>query len=425
MNSFIFKDYGYDRQGNEAFFEYAFDEGRSFRESIRFESANEDYNESVLQRALFLAFLTIGASYYKAFPTTEVRFEHGEIDEWQVKFCNFVYQEGLSQFAFENNLGRGDLAQFSATTSKAPDVESVAYVAEGTLALQSGGKDSLLVAQLLERAGRSYTPWFVAQGPSHPEVLDRLSEALVVAHRSIDREKLKRAMSEGALNGHVPVTFFMMSYAVIQAILLGKDTILVATAHEGEEAHAMIGDLAVNHQWSKTWSAEQMFQEYVHRYISPAIRIGSPLRGLTELKVAQQFAQYVWPKFGDSFSSCNVANYQQGADNTTLSWCGDCPKCANSYLLFAPFIDKPALDVRLNGDLFAKPELVETFKGLLGIGGVMKPFECVGETDELRYAYAQALARGYSSLPFDVPVSYFDPEQRFPAQEWATEMLLS
>ena len=83
---------------------------------------------------------------------------------------------------------------------------------------------------------------------------------------------------------------------------------------------------------------EQLFAHYVRQYVSPDIAVGSLLRGYSELKIAQLFVDHGWGRFGHAFSSCNRANYQQGADNTHLSWCGDCPKCANSYLLFAPFI---------------------------------------------------------------------------------------
>ncbi len=222
-----------------------------------------------------------------------------------------------------------------------------------------------------------------------------------------------------------PITYIVQSIGVIQAILLGKADILASVAHEGEEPHHHIGNLPVTHQWSKTWSAETAFAEYVQRYISADIRIGSPLRGYSELKVAEQFVEHGWEKYGHIFSSCNIANYGQGSDNTTLKWCGNCPKCANSYLLFAPFLPSGELKSIFNGqNLFTKLTLEQSFKGLLGIDGVPKPFECIGEIDELRLAYRLALERGgYDSLPFEVPKSSFDYTQTYPAQTWAVKML--
>ena len=370
----------------------------------------------MLERSLFLTFLLIGTSYYKTFPTRDVVLRTGRLDEWQANFLNTVYQEGLSQYAFENTLTRQDLANFSATGQSQT---AVPYHGEGVLSLQSGGKDSLLIASLLTHQGMPFTPFYITNGPSHPALLDELGAPLRIAHRMLDRDALRKAQEDGGLNGHVPVTYIVQAIALIQAVLLGNNTVLAAIGHEGEEPHAWIDDLPVNHQWSKTWAAEEAFAAYVERYISPDIRIGSPLRQYSELKVTQLFARYAWGAFGHSFSSCNQANYGQGRDNTVLSWCGVCPKCANSYLLFAPFIDKTELDELFGGrSLLTNPMLTDTFKGLLGVGGIMKPFECVGEIAELRLAYHQAVQRGYEPLPFVVPDSSFDIEVRYPAQAW-------
>ena len=141
--------------------------------------------------------------------------------------------------------------------------------------------------------------------------------------------------------------------------------------------------------------------------------------------MAELFVEHTWATYGHTFSSCNVINYQQGHMNSTLKWCGECPKCANSYLLFAPFLEASELQALFNGqDLFAKPLLEQTFKGLLGVDGVMKPFECVGEIDELRLAYHMAQKKGgYQPLPFAVPESSFDYTVTYPAQPWAAKML--
>lgn len=422
MSTFIFKEYRFADQTATAHFRYGFDDGSEFEEKVSFSNVSADYDVQLLDRALFFSFILAGTSYFKAFPTPSVAFEAGKLDQWQAEFLNAVYQEGLSQFAFENNLRRQDLAQFSTTGEAEP---AVAYGGKGVLALQSGGKDSLLTASLLNEKGIDFTSWYTANSAHHPALLDTLGSPLRTSLRTIDREKLIEASARGGLNGHVPVTYIVASYALIDAVLHGANTLLLSIGHEGEEPHDWIDDLPVNHQWSKTWTAEQRFAEYVKRYISPDIRIGSPLRSFSELKVAELFVLHAWKKYGHTFSSCNRANYMQGADNTQLKWCGECPKCANSFILFAPFLSAEELKSLFNGqDLFAKPLLTETFKGLLGIDGVMKPFECVGETDELRRAYHMAMERGgYQPVPFDVPDSDFDYEKRYDSQGWATEMV--
>lgn len=423
MSTFIFESYEFDEASAVAAFHYSFDGERHFSEKITFAAPTSAYDRAVLDRALRLAFLVIGTSYYKTFPTPSVDFRGAGLDDWQAQCMTQVYNEGLSQYAYENSLTRADLAHFQATLTES-DVP-LQYDGDGTLVLQSGGKDSLLVAALLQEDGRSFTPWYLSSSKHYPHVLDSFDQPVVVATRSLDHDGLAKAAADGAKNGHVPVTFIVQSIALIQAVLLNKKQVIAAIAHEGEEPHAMIGDLPVTHQWSKTWQAELLFSEYVARYVSPDIEVGSPLRRFSELKVAELFVDHAWATYGHSFSSCNRANYKQGEDNTTLTWCGDCPKCANSFLLFAPFLDAEVLkEVFAGQDLFSKPSLQETFKGLLGVDGVMKPFECVGEIDELRRAYHMAQRRGgYDAVAFAVPDSDFDYEHGYPAQDWTTALV--
>lgn len=422
MSVFIFDSYEFDDASQTARFNYALEDGRKFQESVVF-AGDSDYDTQVLDRAMFLAFVIVGISYYKTFPTREVMFRDHAITQPQADFFNLVYQEGLSQYAYENNLTRSQLARFIATSET--ELPQLDYAGEGTIVLESGGKDSLLLTSLLQGTENGFTPWYVTNTTEHPRVLDVLGSPLAVARRTLDSRALQQSSEDGGKNGHVPVTYIMQSLALIQAILLGKNTVVVSIAHEGEEPHGQIGDLAVNHQWSKTWGAEQAFASYVNDFVASKLRVGSPLRQFSEMKVAELFVRHAWDKYGHEFSSCNVANYRQGHVNSTLSWCGKCPKCANSYLLFAPFLDASELQSLFGGkDMYAEPLLVDTFKGLLGIDGVMKPFECVGEIDELRLAYHMALERGgYNSLPFEVPASSFDYQQTYPAQAWATTMI--
>jgi hypothetical protein len=132
-----------------------------------------------------------------------------------------------------------------------------------------------------------------------------------------------------------------------------------------------------------------------------------------------------WERFGEGFSSCNSANYKQGNAEAELHWCGKCPKCANTYLLFAPFISAYNLQALFGGqDLFQDPDLTTTFKGLLGVDGVMKPLECVAEVSELRKAYNMiSFGEGYAPLPFTVPNSSFDYKSQHDYQVWAYELI--
>ena len=438
---FRFLSYYFDRSTYTATFVYQGIDNIIFTEKIFFApkpgTNTSSFNllddpglTQLLDQAMFLAFILIGTSYYKAHPTKNIRLDR-PLDNFQTRFFSTVFQEGLSQYAFENRLTRDKLATFKPTPGfqNKPAVE---YRGQGVLALQSGGKDSLLVAELLNEHNINFVPWYISSSSdrSHPNVIDHLDDGFnhqkaSVVYRQIDHLHLQQT---GGLNGHVPVTFIVESLALIQAILNNQNVILTSIGREGEEPHAMIGDLPVNHQWSKTWQAEQLMTEYIKRYLSPDLHLGSPIRHLSELRIADLFVQKCWQKYGYSFSSCNEANYKQNSQNGTLKWCGHCAKCANSYLLFCPFIPPQFLQSLFGDkDLFLDQNLTQIFKGLLGVGGEMKPFECVGSVEELRSAYHHRMITPpiplpqspgatqttywqpvYANLPFRVPESDFN-----------------
>lgn len=425
---FEFLDYHFDQKSLRATFRYrggTNDSRLIFTKKVTFSKRARDFDEidqGLLDRALFLSFIINGTSYYKAFPTHEIILPYS-IDASQASFFNYVYQEGLSQFAYENQLTRNDLAHFVAA-DKSKSIDNIAKsnseikksMSGKIIALQSGGKDSLLTATLLNEQNLDWDALYVSTSGAHPKILHEInSNHIDIINRDIDLDSLKQAESLGGKNGHVPVTYINISLALIQAILDDKNIILTSIGHEGEEPHSIIKstnhepDLFVNHQWSKTSTAENLLQNYITNYISSDFKVFSPLRKYSELKIAEQFAKKCWKNYGHKFSSCNVINYGQRTDNSELKWCGRCAKCANSYLLFAPFVEPNELNSLFpnHQSLFEIPELNADFKGLLGIDNSLKPFECVGEIDELRAAY-HLKKTSYPDLPFTVPKSTFE-----------------
>lgn len=390
---FRFLDYNFDKKDYIATFCYQGKDGTIFTEKIKFFHPDfTDYDENTLKNALFLAFVILGTSYYKAAPTKNVELSE-KIDPAQSFFFDKIYQEGLSQFAFENHLERLDLAHFKAEKPLKNTHEKSQNLPKKSLILLSGGKDSLLSFEKIKSSGTPYEIAYISANDSHPKILDELGSPLIIT-RQIDKENLKKV---GGLNGHVPVTLINEAIALIQAILIGATHIEFGIGKEGLEPHAWIKDLPINHQWSKTKEAQTLLKGYLRTYIDSNITIGSCLENLTELEIAKEFAEKCWDKYADKFSSCNVANYKQLTDNSDLKWCGKCAKCANSYLLFCPFVPYEKQLKIFTHDLFKDPELTETFKGLLGLDGVMKPFECIASIDELRWAYKHKLP-GYGEL---------------------------
>ena len=147
--------YDFDAENYIATFRYE-NAGIEFTERVKFAKTDNIIDRELLDRALFLSFVLIGTSYYKTRPTHEVIVEGRPLDEFQAKFFDTVYQEGLSQFAYENRLTRDDLGHFRASAADQPASQASQSTPiklnpadyAGELILQSGGKDSLLTATI-------------------------------------------------------------------------------------------------------------------------------------------------------------------------------------------------------------------------------------------------------------------------------------
>ena len=106
MNSFIFDKFSFDKLSLRAEFHYQHTEPElKFKEIIEFDKTGlVNYSDAELEQGLILLFYLLGVSYFKAFPTADIKFNSHQPDAWQQSFSASVYTDVLSQFIFENNL---------------------------------------------------------------------------------------------------------------------------------------------------------------------------------------------------------------------------------------------------------------------------------------------------------------------------------
>ena len=139
----------------------------------------------------------------------------------------------------------------------------------------------------------------------------------------------------------------------------------------------------INHQYSKSLEFEEDFRSYVATYMNDVAHYYSYLRPLTELQIAERFAQY--PAYFKVFKSCNAGSEQN-------IWCCRCSKCLFAYIILSPFIDKETMVSIFGEDLLDNWNMKTYFDELTGIAEV-KPFECVGTVDEVNKALQMVLAQ--------------------------------
>ncbi len=418
FRSFRFINFDFSDQTGIAKFTYAFDDDWQFEETVTFSKPSQPYCGEALQRALFCCFITLGTSYYKLFPGAEMVVERGSLTQDQADFFTQLYRGGLSQFVYENALEETDIKQFRATADESSLVVASPLDGRGILLLQSGGKDSLLAAELLKQNDQAFDAWHMSSTGHHPEVIDQIgAEDVVAVTRKIDLATITAARAAGGLNGHVPFSAITAGLALVQAVISRKRYVIAAMEASADEPNTRLGDYAVNHAYSKSYEFELALQDYIFANIAQDLDYVSIIRPFTDLRVAELFTIYAW-EYANQFSSCNIANYKQGQDAAELSWCGQCSKCANSYLLFVPFVNYDELVGLFGGkNLLADSKLKDYFLALLGIEGI-KPFECVGTVDELRAAYHLAIVKdGRNKLDIEVPKPVNNYQTIHPSQK--------
>ncbi len=392
-DAFIFESFEFDYQTGVLTMRYSCDGERKYEERINFQmpEKTDDINKNMIDSLCFYTFIIAGSSYYKSFLAPKMIVKQGKMDYWQADFFNMIYRGGLSQYIFENKLSPKQIAQFSGDDHG--DYHPYDYDGAGVLLMQSGGKDSLLTTELMKDVKNEFVSWHMSTTGKYPPVLDDVGNEVVVTKRIFDMEAIRRDWADGGMNGHIPFSALFAGFALIQAVLLNKNLVIASNESSADQANITVDGYKINHQFTKTYEVEQSIEEYLRRYVSDDMHYGSILRPFNELQVARMFAAKAWPKYHHSYSSCNLANYKQGEDDGQLSWDGTCPKCANTFVLMAPFVEKQELlDIFDGKNLLQDPALTETYRQLFGLSDI-KPFECVGTFEELREAYWLAVQK--------------------------------
>jgi hypothetical protein len=404
VETFRIVGWDFDAGHNVARFDYAFDDTHSFQEIVGFGGVPLGSTAGPgIERALRLVHLAAGVSYYKAAVPARIIVETGPLTSAEAGLVHDLYDKGLREFAVANRLEvplafELDAApahervpastQPFATRGGAPADASVTRhdnnaPPAGVAVPIGGGKDSIVLVEALKAASRSReTPiWLVAVNP-RPS-MQRTADVAGLPMASITRTlspRLSELNSAGALNGHVPITAIVSLIAVAAGYVYGYDTTLMALERSADEATALVGDVAVNHQWSKSSECELALRYVIRESVSRSIEYASGLRSCGELEIARWFAGL--SAYHGGFRSCNRV-YRSGTDFD--AWCGVCPKCRFVFLVMAPFLGPDRLVPIFGHNLLEEPEQIEGFRDLFAAG--RKPYECVGEQRESLLAF--------------------------------------
>ena len=364
---------------------------REFCETIRFPGAPErsalaPEAQTALDRALQVLHVFAGVSYFKSTNAPEIVYCPGTMDAALAQLSNAVYHHGLAEYAYQNRTQIR--AEFNPQVSTAFVAPKLSFPARVLVAI-GGGKDSLVSIEALKHASFSTCVTWIGQS----ELIAATARASGLASLNIQRQvspELFVLNSEGALNGHVPVTAINSAILLVAAVLYGYQAIIFSNEASANAATLMHQGRAVNHQWSKSAEFELQFADLVRTSVACNIDYFSLLRPYRELAITAKFAKF--QQYDAIFSSCN-RNFKILGAKPTSRWCGQCPKCHFVFLALAPFVPKPRLISIFGRNLLDDSELAANFDALIEWQGAHKPFECVGEAEESIAAFNALSAR--------------------------------
>lgn len=419
-STFHFSSYSWNHHAGKITLKYSLDNEIFFEETILLPEPVSDERlkekEWEIERLLFALHLIGGVSYYKTCLPKTMKIESGGLSRAQAKFWNLVYEKGLGEFFYKNDIDFRGLVNFPADLveeEKPPAIRKKIVVKPISRILVpiGGGKDSMVTVELLRKLSANLT---LLRLEPHP-LIDELSHVAGLPMLTVRRTlspPLFELNKEGALNGHVPITAYLSILSALLAVLYDFDAVAMSN-----EKSANIGNIEykgqfVNHQWSKSAEFERSFRKYLEN-AGIAVEYFSALRPYSELKIAELFSKL--PQYFEHTTSCNknwkilksderlamsdehemnVSDSKLKAQSSKPSrWCGKCPKCAFVFAILAAFLDRAALVSVFGSNFFENKALLPLFRELLGLEN-FKPFECVGTPEETKAAFVLAHRRG-------------------------------
>jgi UDP-N-acetyl-alpha-D-muramoyl-L-alanyl-L-glutamate epimerase len=358
---------------------YALDDAYEFEERFSIPAART-LSRGDRQRVdglLALLHWVAGVSYYKAAVPPDVACETGDPPPATSDLLAALYSEGLGEFAFVNGLPGLPRPEFPRSSASAPRARPARHRPRRVLVPVGGGKDSAVAIEIVRASRLDSALFSIGNAPAIEGTVREAGLPRLLATRSIDPRliELNRA---GALNGHVPITAIVSCAALLTAALNGFDTVALANERSASAGNTTLDGVEVNHQFSKSLQVERLLSAAVAE-VAPDVQIFSALRPASELSIARAFARL--EQYHAVFTSCNRIFKLDPALRLT-SWCCDCDKCRFVFLILAPFMEPDALQQIFGRKMLDDERQYAGFALLTATGG-HKPFECVGETEEV------------------------------------------
>ncbi len=336
-------------------------------------------SKGLVDKLLQSLHIMLGISYYKFYCPKKIKLPY-QLSKEDADFWKTVYQKGLGEFFYNNKLDPKISPKFPFKKSAVATSCSLKKN-EKCLVGIGGGKDSIVAAELLKENNSDVTAFFV-QTNKKSELVENIIKTVGVKDLKIQRFLDWQVFQKHQYNGHIPISAIYAFLGMFAAVLYQYSYVIVGNEHSSNFGNIKYEGMEINHQWSKSFEFEALFQNYVKNFISLDVFYFSLLRPFYEIRIAKMFSKY--KKYFPYFSSCN-RNFSSTNKMSGGLWCNECPKCIFAFTMLSAFLNKKELLKTFGKNLYQDESLLPLFKDILGLGD-MKPFDCVGTFEEAKTA---------------------------------------
>jgi hypothetical protein len=314
-----------------------------------------------------------------------------------------VFRHVWGQWRYENDLPEYQGPELRiATHWSTPEAVEHELGEVPVLSFCGGGKDSLVAGRMLEAAGVPYASFAYSSsvyGAAHKQhaLLDGLADRLgaVRRHRMwifddfLDSPVVRLRPDLGVRTLTAAETPSSVFAGLPVALTHGYALLGVAHERSADHGNLVWNGEEVNHQWGKSLEAERLLQAYVHEELAPNVTYASLLKPLTDPPIfaALQGMLDAVP----ATHSCNVEK----------PWCERCAKCAYVWINYMAYLPVDLVRGMFRTNLLDTPENEVHFREMLGLAE-HTPFECVGQVDEARLAFALAQRKGVTGRAMEL-----------------------
>ncbi|NES40680.1 hypothetical protein [Moorena sp. SIO2C4] len=380
--------------------------------TVDFHQLESEYSQEYMEKIYFHILLFHGLKILSLKPTHLDLGKYGKYWTNNIqKLWEVSVEQCLGQWRYETgNLDYqgAEIIHQDVTTMKR---EAVTLVPESTslLLCNGGGKDSLLMARLLDDNSLPFDSFSInLHTHANPEKLFEMHEQHLYKLQNPPPKIHRQYIIESFLNSpaaklhgvegvevseirnyeDLPLAYGI--FGILPIILQEKYTQLCyGNEKSADSEQVKVDNQVINHAWCKSTECEIFYEEYIQQEFISNLTIFSLLKPMSDPLVYRLLSQKVREEDLKLVYSCN----------TNPPWCKSCPKCAYVYLSYMAYVTpEQANEVQhLLGkeNLFDRPDLQLYYRQLMGLEA-HNAFECVGEIEETKLALEKCVERGFS-----------------------------